>query len=223
MSTEYRKDRKKWGYRFFLHGKSWKQYAWDTQEEAKNAEAEQRAYLLKNPPLRTDSLGNVAALYLVDSAERGRSKWRIDGLRWNLNAHILPFFKPETPMSAITEGDIENFIKHHKRRGVKNSTIWHYIVDLRALFYWATEKQHRFVRINPVTEANLDLIQNRKVVKPPLKLKDFERAFSVLNPYERAWWRTHECLGLRMDEGNRLQITDVDFENVFMQPVTTPA
>jgi len=213
MPTEYRKDRKKWGYRFFLHGKSWKQYAWDTQEEAKNAEAERRAYLLKNPPLKTDALGNVGALYLIDSAERGRSKWRIDGLRWNLNAHILPFFKAETPISAITDADVENFIRHHKRRGVKNSTIWHYIVDLRALFYWAMEKKHRFVRINPVTEANLDLIQNRKVVKPPLKLKDFEKAFSVLDSYERAWWRTHECLGLRMDEGNRLQITDVDFEN----------
>jgi integrase len=51
------------------------------------------------------------------------------------------------------------------------------------------------------------------VVKKPLKLKEFERAFSVLDQYERAWWRTHECLGVRMDEGNRLQISDVDFEN----------
>ena len=213
MSTEYRKNRKKWGYRFFLHGKFWKRYAFNTQEEAKNAEAEHRADLLKNPPLATDSLGSVAAQFLIDSAERGRSKWRIDALRWNLNAFILPFFKPETPMAAIREVDVENFIKHHKRRGVKNSTIWHYIVDLRALFFWAMKKQHRFVRINPVTEADLSLIQNRKVIKSPLKLQNFDRAFSVLDAYERAWWRTHECLGVRMDEGNRLQIADVDFEN----------
>jgi excisionase family DNA binding protein len=148
MSTEYRKNRKRWGYRFFLHGKSWKRYAWDTQEEAKNAEAAQRASLLENPPLRTDSIGNVAALYLIDSAEQERSKWRIDALRWNFHVFILPFFKPETPMSAITEADIEKFIKHHKRR-VKNSTIHHYIVDLSALFNWAMEKKHRFVRVNP--------------------------------------------------------------------------
>src|SRR5919108_1954034 len=192
MPTEYRKNRKKWGYRFFLHGSCWKRYAWDTQEEAKNAEAAHRTELLENPPLRTDSLGNVAALYLIDSAERGRSKWRIDALRWNFNSFILKFFKPQTPMSAIDESDVERFIKHHKRRGVKNQTIWHYIVDLRALFYWAMEKQHRFVRVNPVIEANLDLIQNRKSVKAPLKLKEFERAFSVLDPYERAWWRVHE-------------------------------
>jgi integrase len=212
MSTEYRKDRKKWGYRFSLHGKLWKKYAWDTELEARNAEAEARTELLNNPPSRTDSLGNVAAFYLIDSAEQGRSKWRIEALRYNLNAFILPFFKPETPMSAITETDVESFIKQHKRRKVKNLTIWHYVKDLRALFYWAMEKPHKFVRVNPVVDANLDLIKNRKSVKPPLNLKDFERAFSVLDQYERAWWRTHECLGLRMDECNRLLKTDPDFE-----------
>jgi integrase len=216
MPTEYRKNRKKWGYRFFLHGKSWKRYAWDTQEDAKNAEAEQRAHLLKNPPLKVDSLGNIAALYLIDSAEQGRSKWRIDALRLNFNAHILPFFKAETPIASIKKSRIEDFIKHHKRRNVKNSTIWHYIKDLRALFYWAMEnpdEDRPFLRANPVSGANLDPIQNRKVVKPPLKIKDFERAFSVLDQYERAWWRTHDSLGLRMDEGNRLQKTDVDFDS----------
>jgi hypothetical protein len=76
MSVEFRKNRKKWGYRFFLHGRTWKRYAWDTHEEAKNAEAAARTELLNNPPIRTDSLGNVAALYLIDSAEQGRSKWR---------------------------------------------------------------------------------------------------------------------------------------------------
>lgn len=34
----------------------------------------------------------------------------------------------------------------------------------------------------------------------------------MLDQYERAWWRTHECLGLRMDEGNRLLRTDPDFD-----------
>ena len=50
-------------------------------------------------------------------------------------------------------------------------------------------------------------------MKPPLDPRKFERAFSVLDQYERAWWRVHECLGLRMDEGNRLLRTDPDFES----------
>ena len=44
------------------------------------------------------------------------------------------------------ETDIENFIKHHKRRKVKNLTIWHYVKDIRALFYWAMEKKQRPLR-----------------------------------------------------------------------------
>ena len=61
-------------------------------------------------------------------------------------------------------------------------------------------------------EAKLDQIKRRKAVKPPLNPKHFDRAFSVLDQYERAWWLTHECLGLRMDECNRLLRTDPDFE-----------
>jgi len=34
----------------------------------------------------------------------------------------------------------------------------------------------------------------------------------VLDQYERAWWLTHECVGVRMDEGNRLLRIDPDFE-----------
>jgi integrase len=102
--------------------------------------------------------------------------------------------------------------KHHKRRKVKNQTVWHNVKDIRALFYWAMEKNHKFVRVNPVVDADLDLIKRRKSIKPPLNPKNFDRAFSVLDQYERAWWLVHECLGLRMDEGNRLLRTDPDFE-----------
>jgi hypothetical protein len=119
MTTEFRKNRKKWGYRFFLHGKSWKRYAWDTQEEAKNAEAAHRTELLNNSALRPDSLGNVAALYLIDSAERGRSKWRIEALRYNLNAFILPFFKPETPITESPKSTLRNSSKNRNGAGLR--------------------------------------------------------------------------------------------------------
>jgi integrase len=78
------------------------------------------------------------------------------------------------------------------------------------------EKRNRFVRVNPVVNANLNLIQNRKVVKPPLNTKDFDRAFEILDQYERAWWLTLECLGLRMDEANRLQRTHVHFAHALI-------
>jgi len=40
MAVEYRKDRKKWGYRVYLAGRCFKKYAWDTKREAREAERE---------------------------------------------------------------------------------------------------------------------------------------------------------------------------------------
>ena len=37
MAVEYRKDRKRWGYRVCLAGKRYKKYAWATKSEAKDA------------------------------------------------------------------------------------------------------------------------------------------------------------------------------------------
>jgi hypothetical protein len=42
----------------------------------------------------------VVSAYLVDSAEKGRSGWRIDGMRWNFNKVIIPFFGAATPISS---------------------------------------------------------------------------------------------------------------------------
>ena len=51
MAVEHRKDRGKWGYRFYLHGTCYKKYAWGTKGEARKAEREARVDLEKNPPL----------------------------------------------------------------------------------------------------------------------------------------------------------------------------
>ena len=42
MSVEYREDRKKWGYRFYLAGQCYKKYAWETKTEAKKAEQKRK-------------------------------------------------------------------------------------------------------------------------------------------------------------------------------------
>jgi hypothetical protein len=71
MAVEYRKDRGKWGYRFYLHGRCFKKYAWETKGEARKAERETRVELEKNPPLPPTALVSIVAAYLVDAAEKG--------------------------------------------------------------------------------------------------------------------------------------------------------
>jgi hypothetical protein len=93
MSVEYRKDRKKWGYRFYLAGQCYTRHAWDTKTEAKEAEREARTEAKKSPALQPTALATASGAYLIASAELGRSKWRIDGLNYTFKAHIIPHFQ----------------------------------------------------------------------------------------------------------------------------------
>ena len=85
---------------------------------------------------------------------KGRSKWRLDGLRWNFNKFILPFFGDKTLITAIKPKDIEAFVYAQKKRGVSNKTIWNYKTDIAAMFNWALK--HGLVVSNPVARADLD-------------------------------------------------------------------
>ena len=209
MPVEYRKDTKKWGYRVYRAGKRYKHYAWSTRAEAKAAE---RAFLVDldtKPQIPRNALVTVASQYLVESAIKGRSKWRLDGLRWNFNKFILPFFGESTLITAIKPKDIEAFIFAQKKRGVSNKTIWNYKTDISAMFNWALK--HGLVASNPMVRADLDSIRNRKSHKPPLNLDDFERAAAVLQGYDLVYFDFARYTGLRKDETNRAKWDDIDW------------
>jgi integrase len=209
MPVEYRRDTKKWGYRVYRAGKRYKRCAWQTRAEAKAAE---RAFLVDldtKPQIPRNALVAVVSQYLVESAIKGRSKWRLDGLRWNFNKFILPFFGESTLITAIKPKDIEAFVYAQKKRGVSNKTIWNYKTDIAAMFNWALK--HGLVLSNPVVRADLDSIRNRRAQKPPLNLDDFERAASVLQGYDLVYFDFARYTGLRKDETNRAKWEDVDW------------
>ena len=109
MAVEYRRDRKRWGYRVCQAGISYKKYAWRTKAEAKQAEAEFLTDLKQNPPLPKNSLEAVCAAYLVEAAEK-RSLHHLKSLRANFASVMLPFFRPDTLITAITEKEIEQYV-----------------------------------------------------------------------------------------------------------------
>jgi integrase len=214
MAIEYRKDRKRWGYRVCLHGKRYKKFAWLTKSEAKDAE---RSFLVEQktkPQVPKNALVSVVSMYLVDSAEFGRSKWRLDGLRWNFQKFILPYFGPQTLISRITEKEIEAFIVAQKRRGVGNNTIHHYITDLNSCLNWAVRK--RLLVSNPVKFSDLSAIKNRKPKKAPLNFADIDRAANVLDGYDRLYFNFLRFTGLRKDESNRVEWTDINLTDSWL-------
>src|SRR5262245_29022249 len=160
MAVEFGRDTKRWGYRVFRAGRRYKKYAWSTRAEAKAAE---RAFLVEldtKPQIPRNALVTVVSQYLVESAMIGRSKWRIDALRWNFQKFVLPHFGESTLITAIKPKDVEGFILAQKKRGVSNKTIWNYKADIAAMFNWALK--HGLVASNPVALADLDCIRNRR-------------------------------------------------------------
>ena len=210
--VEQKSGRKKWGYRFYLHGRCFKKYVWHTKAEAAAAEREARVELKNNPPLPVTALGSIAAAYLVELAESGKSKWRIHGVSHSLENHILPHFGAATPVAAISSEDVEKLINVVKRKGLKPISTKQVLSDARACFNWA--KRKKFLRDNPVSTADLSLIGSTKVIKPPLDLDAVERAAqSIENESDRGWFDVTRFTGMRKDETNRLQWSDINFES----------
>src|SRR5262245_47665848 len=195
MPVEYRKDTKKWGYRVYRAGKRYKRYAWSTRAEAKAAE---RAFLVDletKPQVPRNALVTVVFQYLVASAIKGRSKWRLGGLCWKFQNWLLPFFGESTLITAINTKDFIAYIFAHEKLGVSNKTNWNYKTDIAAMFNWALKQG--LVASNPVRAADLDCIRNRKSQKPPLNLDDFERAAAVLQGYDLVYFDFGRYTGQR--------------------------
>jgi integrase len=201
-----------WGYRFYLHGRCYKKYAsqWG-KTEAAAAEREKRVDLKNNPPLPPTALASVAAAYLVDMAERGLSKWRINAVSHNLENHILPQLGSAAPVASITSEEINKLIKTVRQKGLIGSTTKQVVADARACLNWA--KAQKLIRDNPVLGADKKLIGSTKTVKAPLDLDVVERAAeSIANQSDRAWFDVTRFTGMRKDETNRLQWSDINFE-----------
>jgi len=211
MGVDFRKDRGKWGFRVYRAGHTYKRYAWDTKTEAREAEREFLVELKKRPPIPKNTLCQVVSAYLIESARKGRSQWRLDSLRLNFKKWVLPFFGESTIITSIKHKDVTEFILQQKQRGVRNKTTWNYVTDLRAMFNWALKEE--LLLENPVNRADLDPIRNRRSRKPPLDLEAVELAASVLEGYDRVYFDFMRYTGLRLDESNRVTWDDVDLVN----------
>src|SRR5215471_11159600 len=220
----YRADRQTWGYQVCLRGRSYKRYAWATREEAKAAltELKRRVEAMpQEPELPPTALITVAGAYLTYLAEKGRSEWRIKGVRWNFDKVILPFFGAATPIASITTTSIEKMVRQRKGK-VKPKTVWHDVTNLWALFNFACMERevdgHKILALlkkNPVDDLDMSLIGNTKPKKAPLNLKVIDKAAAVLDPADRAYFDFLRFTGLRKDEANRVKWTDINFDTGF--------
>jgi len=204
-----------YGFRYqkgLFRGRPYKKFGFRTKEEAEIAQAEYIINVKKNPEsqLKPERFEEVVNSFLKDGVRNGKSKWRVDGLRYNFKRWILPYFGANTLLTDIKPAHVTDFVHQQKQRNVTNSTIWHIVVDLGACFNWAIKQE--LLVYNPVKKADLRLIKDRRVVKMSMKPGLVDRAAEVLDGTDRVYFNTLRYSGLRMDEGNRLRWTDFDFD-----------
>jgi integrase len=200
-----------------------------TREEAKAACREKKKELAskpKGPEGPSTALQTVVHDYLWEAAENGRSEWRTDGVRFNFNGVVIPFFGAATPITEITTGQIRKFVVQRKRT-VKPKTLWHDVTNMRAVFNWACAERElpdgrtlpALLTKNPVDGldhpkgALTKLIGNTKPKKSPLDLGLVDQAAAALtHPADRAYFDFLRFTGLRKDEANRLRWDDLRLE-----------
>ena len=212
----YRRDRKSWEHRKYFHGTIYSGLH-PTEAAAREALADVNRHIEKLRRIPANSLNAVINDFLVRSRTVGKSEMRIKALIYNFKRFITPHFGADTPMSAISSSDVEKFVARMKTRAVSNSTIWHYVVDLSALFnHYLTTFQVPMG--NPVKLANLSAIKHRRVVKAPFDPKAVELAMACLNKPDdfQDWLYVFFtcCTGSRRGEVNRTQWSDLFLDDV---------
>lgn len=196
-----RQNRNKWGFRLPLgNGKRKWVYRWDTKEQAEAAyEAHAKAAKLPATALR-----KASEAYLLDSSAR-RSERRIEELTYDLHRWIIPHWGEHCDIRSITSESVESFISLHRGR-VKPITIWHYVKNLRSLLNWCIRK--KLLATNPVAQADLSVIKNRKTTKMPLNQAAIEKGLACLKGRERLYAYILGYMGLRRNEGNYIRAKD---------------
>ena len=211
MAIEYREDRGCWTFRVYRHGKRHKRYGFKTKQEAQSAEKKFLAQveLGQAPTFPRTSLQGIATEFLLRTLKL-RSKSRYQGVAYNFDRTILPYFGAAVVIDKITPEWVEEFVADQLKR-VQPMTVWHYVKDLRAVLNWAIRQD--LLLKNPVDRADLGALAFRFNPKPPLNLADVERAAGALTGLELLYFDVLRFMGLRREEGNRIQAKDFQLVN----------
>src|SRR6266481_9414930 len=219
MAVERKRKKGSWGFRFSQAGTRYARYGWETRAEAKEAEIQFRADLKNNPPLLPTALVNVVSAYLIESAEQGRSEWRVEGLRLCLRKHVLPYFGEAKLVSTIEFEEVKKLVIKLKQSGLKPRSIWHVVANLRSTLNFAIAK--KFLHENPINKLNSpklkSIVGSTRSIKPPMDMGKVDTAAQAIkNVVDRAWFDVTRFTGMRKDEANRLQWNDINFEQAMI-------
>jgi site-specific recombinase XerD len=225
--------RGRYGFDFWRNNQRHVKYVWNTRDEAEKALLQLLLDLSNRPPeLPQNSLRAAYNNYYDDCAEmvnrNERSKWRLSGLGFTFEVHILPHLGERRPVTTVHAEDGLELLNTLKQKTIKraiigrvgrqrkrvdeidtgkklkNKTIRNIMGDLKAFYNWCIKKKLAY--FNPVTEEVWEKIGSTKVHKRPIDLRVFDEAATYLDDLrDRAWYEVSRWTGMRKDESNRLR------------------
>jgi integrase len=132
------------------------------------------------------SFDNFGRLFLERFSQgRGKASWQDDGYMINQLVSFRMFDDGrlgEKPLRAVTEDDMEAFVKHLTTLGRASSTRNHYVQLIRAMSKWAVRKGYRTTPM--VTELS-DVIRRKKEAQRSRRLEpgEEERLLRAAKPH----------------------------------------
>jgi len=135
------------------------------------------------------SLETFAELFIERySKDRGKASWRDDEymVKQLVSFHVIDNCRiGDKPIQAVTEDDLEAFVKHLVTLGRAASTRNHYVQLIRAMSRWAVRKGYR---MTPLVHDDSDVVRRRKETQRHRRLEpgEEERLLAAAEPHLRA-------------------------------------
>ncbi len=135
------------------------------------------------------TFGTFARLFVERySKDRGKASWSDDEY---MVKQLVSFQALENcrlgdkPIQAVTEDDLEAFVKHLVTLGRAASTRNHYVQLIRAMSRWATRKGYR---TTPLVHEDSDIVRRRKETQRHRRLEpgEEEKLLAAAEPHLRA-------------------------------------
>jgi len=128
----------------------------------------------------------------------------IKHLQIRLKANIRPAFGNKLAI-ALTDNDLDNYVRTRRKAGVKFSTISRELTDVKAILNWSVARRPRLLEFNPVRDYKKPPSDDA-VIQPPT-IKEALAILQKATPHLRRAIKLSWYLGLRPGAVELLSLT----------------
>jgi integrase len=171
---------------YFGRGEAGEDAAWRRNEEL--GLSKRKIKELADKP----TFGHLARVY---TQSKNFSANSLKHLKIRLEKNILPFFGNRVA-TALTDQDLDNYVRRRRKDGVKYATITRELTDVKAILNFAVKRKPSLIAANPVRDYQKPGEGDAAVIDPPT-IKETEKILAAASPHLFRAIKLSWFLGLR--------------------------